>query len=147
MARNTRLADQSRFRKTILSLLQDADGWVLLDSIKPEGIPYPRMLILRMIRGGMIESRVIQSGVSDDSLYVRIKPKGREALATERFTYKSSKFQVLLQKSTRDGARELAKEIRQNGIDGLLRVILARKNAFIRWYRNVNAEELGDDDK
>ena len=145
MTRNTRLADQARFRKTILSLLQDADGWVLLDSINPLDVPYPRMLISRMIRGGMIESQTIKGSTSYDGLYVRIRPKGREALATERFTYKSNKFHVLLQKSTRDESRELAKEIRQNGIDGLLRVILARKEAFVRWYRHVNAEELGDE--
>ena len=140
MTRNTRLADQPRFRKIILSLLQEADGWVVLASINPLDVPYPRMLISRMIRGKMIDTQVIKGNVC-----VRITPRGREALATERFTYKSGKFQVLLQKSTRDEARELAKEIRQNGIDGLLRVILARKEAFVRWYRHVNAEELGDE--
>lgn len=145
--------DNPALRLRFLQLLQDADGdWVAVSEISI--LPHPKVVISRMLRMGLVETALI-----DDQLSVRITPTGRQALVTRRVTYQDLRAKLVVNRQVLDDAMELAKDLgltrrtdrgntdEQGTIGGLLRAILGRREAFVRWYRYVNVEELTKEKK
>lgn len=125
-------------RKTLLQLLQNADGWVVVDTITT--VHRLRYHIANMEKMGLVETTK-WSGSENEPL-VRITMSGRHALSRGEFVFRHRKVNVLMASDIHDDAKKLAEELEVNGIAGVLRAVLGRREAFIRWYHNIYAEEL-----
>src|SRR3990167_11264428 len=128
--------NSARHRKTVLQVLQDADNWVLIDSIHQ--VSYPRPILYHLRRLGMVEVEKRRDGD-----YAKITPFGNKCLAEGTLVGKDIKVSMPIRLDIKGGLEDLAKELGMRNSKGegsiplLLRAVLGRREAFARWYRNI----------
>ena len=133
-----RRIDTPEVRKAILLYLQENGGWVEIKWIEELSlVRYSLPVVSRLLKMGLVETVK-----NDGRLSARITMSGRQALSRGEFTHKDRTVNLPLARDVYDGAKELAEELGIDGVTGVLRVVLGRREAFGRWYSNVYADEL-----
>jgi hypothetical protein len=148
--------DTTAYRRRYLQQLADANGkWV--DVVKIDSMyRMQKMVTSWLVKIGFIETREIVVGVGlglnkiTYRLEARILPRGRVGLATNKLTYHDNQIPIEIPREIFEGLGEIAGElniVRDTGtsvgkasITGLLRHIVGRREAFVRWFRHINAE-------
>ena len=139
-----KLTDTPAFRKRLLQHLHEIDKWVKIDAI-PIALPmppYPRRILHWLSNLGLAEVVVVEEGdnVGD---WARITPRGRRALASNRFTYKDWVVDhIKLDRDVYEDVLGLAEELGMDGLSGLVQAVLGRREAFSRWWRNISVDDM-----
>ena len=109
-----------------------------MDSIK--SVPYPVLMCSRLARLRLVDTAEIRG-----ELCVRITIDGRHALTTGEYTSRDRDIAVRIRREVLDGLKEVAGEVGVEDMNMLLRTILLRREAFVRWFKFINAEELSNE--
>ena len=128
--------DTTLYRRRYMKAVSDADGaWVNIDTI-PAMFRYQKLVTGWLLKIGLIETRQMGEAVE-----ARITPTGRKAYAEGKLKYRDNQKPLAIPREVYEGLLEIAKELDTDSITGLLRHIVARQGAFVRWFKHITAEK------